>query len=128
MQITREDFLSIINQTLPHLAGMHRPPQVHKRIKRFYCLPLTTAGKCPLSCGRCREPIEAALKRVDPSKAKAPYAVFVWALRSTVAEVIEKASDKCVEEVRNEYGEKVEIDPLDVILETLEVSGVGNNL
>jgi hypothetical protein len=115
MEITIEIFKSVIDQTLVHKAGMHKPENVAHRLAKFYCRPMTTMGNCPNECKACKPRIEEGLKKIDPSKVKSPYAIFMWQIRNLHAQSAEARPKQ--KERRNVFGEKIKTDVFAELME-----------
>ena len=115
--MSRQAFSETLDATMIHNAGMHKLPQVLKRIQRFYCMPMTTANHCPAVCSLCTKHLNEVISNVDPLRAKSPYAVLVWRLRNSTSRMIEERSKVHVAIIpRNVFGEAVEVDALDAML------------
>ena len=116
--MSKTDFRLNLDASIMVSAGMPRMMQVLKRIQFFYCTPKTTAGTCPAVCSKCRAHLTEVITNIDPDKAGSPYAVLVWRLRNSAAKDGETHSGK-TEISRNVFGERSDIDPLDVMLDEL---------
>lgn len=119
--MSREAFKETLDATMIHNAGMHKLPQVLRRIQRFYCIPMTSAGLCPAKCNLCTKHLNEVITNIDPARAKLPYAVLVWRLRSSTSTLVETQSRaKKAGPIRDAFGQTADVDPLDLILAELE--------
>ena len=73
-------------------AGLDRKPfgNTVYRTRRFYCGPLTVAGRCSTRCLHCKEILVTVIENVGSIVTRDPEAMLVYQLRKAVAEIVEQ--------------------------------------
>jgi hypothetical protein len=119
MRITYKDFLEYINAGGFHKVGLHAVPRAHMITTQYFCDKLTLRSACSGNCGPCIKALKDRLNTTTWDNAN-PYALFTHVVKSTYADVMEKQRvvEKPAQE-KNFLGEAVEVDALDLLLETL---------
>lgn len=123
MNIDLDTFEQIVRRGACHAAKLHAFERVHKITVQQYCQKLTVRSACTQDCFACAKQVLQAVGEVAISTdVRSRYGLFTWKLKDALARRMDVALEqkaKTVQRAVGAFGETVEADGLDLILETL---------
>ena len=91
MKITQGWLHNILPDPLMKSVRLPNAYRMAKAVGRYYCTPMTLAGKCPRNCEGCRKILEQTVETMKEKNEliQKPAGVFVYRLRNLVNDAVE---------------------------------------
>ena len=119
MQITKETLDQLLDPHARHHAGLHDIAKIRGHVAKQFCDKLTVQSLCPLECAKCKQSLNSIVSSIDPLTVRTPYALLVWLLKREAARAAEKQGQHEMKPKLNMLKEKVDVDPLELLLKEL---------
>ena len=91
MKISQKMLRNLLPDYILTSIGLPDCWHLAKTVGRFYCTPMTIAGKCPMVCDECRSKFEGIADKMaeDKTTIRNPMGVFIYKLRNLVNDAVE---------------------------------------